>query len=260
MCIIYFYFLFFFQIIISLKFQSNLTMNQWILIKKILRHPNTSFSMRDEINKVIYNKYETWAIHKAYEFKRFHKYKCRNLNINDLILFSLEGLKKATIKYNGSSSFYLFANIYISGQLYKGLTKLQPITNIPKSIRSNKKNDLKTNYNLHYKKILNTLFVSYDDYWMFEKRQDLSYNVNPFIRDNYFYEIWNVINDVLDPFSKKIFNYKYDYFFNEINSNKKIGYLMCCSEETVRQNLKKTKILLSNYTIGYDFRIIPNIC
>ena len=140
------------------------------------------------------------------------------------------------------------------------MTKLQPITNIPKSIRSNKKNDLKTNYNLHYKKILNTLFVSYDDYWMFEKRQDLSYNVNPFIRDNYFYEIWNVINDVLDPFSKKIFNYKYDYFFNEINSNKKIGYLMCCSEETVRQNLKKTKILLSNYTIGYDFRIIPNIC
>jgi hypothetical protein len=95
---------------------------------------------------------------------------------------------------------------------------------------------------------------------MFEKRQDLSYNVNPFIKDNYFYEIWNVINDVLDPFSKKIFNYKYDYFFNEINSNKKIGYLMCCSEETVRQNLKKTKILLSNYTIGYDFRIIPNIC
>lgn len=246
-------FLFFIPILIGIKFQQNLSIHQWGLIKNILKHPETPISIRNKMSEIIYSKYETWAIHKAYQFKQFHKYKCRNINIDDLILFSLEGLKKATIKYNGNSPFYFYADIYISGELYKGLTKLQPITSIPKSIRSNKKNELKTIYNRRYKKILNTLFVSYDDYWMFEKRQDLSNDINPIIENNFYHEIWNEICEKLDPNSNKILKYKFDYYFNKLNSNKRISELMCCSEETIRQNLKKSKKLINNNIIvKYD--------
>ena len=69
---------------------------------------------------------------------------------------------------------------------------------------------------------------------MFEKRQ----NNNPYLTINN-KEIWTIILENIDPFSKKIVEYKFDYFFNKINSNKRIGELMCCSEETVRQSLKK---------------------
>jgi RNA polymerase sigma factor (sigma-70 family) len=249
MLIIYFFLL---PFILGSKFHPNLSIYQLNLISSILKYPKIPITMRSTINNILYNKYESWAIHKAYEFKRFHKYKCRNLNVNDLILFSLEGLKKATLKYNGKSSFNKYANIYISGQLYKGLTQLQPITNIPKSIRNKKKSEIKTNGNYQYKKKLNTLFVSYDENWMFEKRQDLTYDENPIITKESHTELWNYINSLLDPFSKRVFTYKYDYYFNIINSNKKIGDLIGCSEETIRQSLKKTnRILNNNNTLVY---------
>lgn len=237
----------------GLKYQPNLTIQQWKLINSIIQHPKTPFLMKEKITQVIYTKYESWAIHKAYQFKRFHRYKCRNINIQDLILYSLEGLKKATTKYNGKYSFHTYANIYIFGNLNKGLTDLQPITNIPKSIRKKKCTEIKTEYNYQYKKKLNTLFVSSDDYWMFEKRQ----NNSPIITINYYNGIWDILMEDLDPLSKKIVQYKFDYFFNKINSNKRIAELMCCSEETIRLTLKKIfllkEICLENYISLYRY-------
>lgn len=240
-------------IVNGLRYQQNLSLQQWKLINSIIKHPTTPLPIKYKISNIIYTKYETWAIHKAYLFKRFHRHKCRNINIQDLILYSLEGLKKASINYNGKFSFHTYANIYISGQLYKGLTDLQPITNIPKSIRKNKSSVIKTVNNYQYKKCLNTLFVSISDYWMFEKRQ----NNNPCLTLNNNKEIWTILLENIDPFSKKIVEYKFDYFFNKINSNKRIAELMCCSEETVRQSLKKLllskKILLENNIHLYQY-------
>ena len=48
------------------------------------------------------------------------------------------------------------------------------------------------------------------------------------------------VRDNLDAFSKRIMYLKYDNEFNKIRSNKIIGELMCCSEENIRQNLRKT--------------------
>jgi hypothetical protein len=87
---------------------------------------------------------------------------------------------------------------------------------------------------------------------MFEKRQDLSNNINPIIENNIYYEIWNNMYEKLDPFSKQILKYKFDYYFNNLNSNKRISELMCCSEETIRQNLKKSKKVINNIIIKYD--------
>ena len=231
---------------------NNITKEQWKLIHKIIIHPNTPFVMRNKVNEILYSKYETWAIHKAYQFKTHHKYKCRNINIQDLILYSLEGLKKATCKYNGKSYFHKYAEIYISGQLYYGLTELQPITSIPKYIRKNKSHPLKQNHNnYNYKKMLNTQFVGYEKYWIFEKIQKQIDDIDETI----IYELWNDIHLKLNPRSKQILSHKYNYFFETQLSNKKISEKMNCSEETIRQNLKKTNTFIQNSMIIINKKI-----
>lgn len=231
------YSLFFFSCIIQILsiFSLNLSNNQWKNIRLLLQHPKTTIPMREKIHEILFNKYRTWTIHQAYEFKRYHRYKCRNINIEDLTLYSLEGLQIAVNKYDGSSYFHTYANKYILWQLYQGLTDLQPITILSKSIR---KRSLKTEnkYRHQYKKLLNTQFIGFDNYWIFEKGQ-LSLE-----KERNIEEIWETIE--LEPFSKRVFQYKYDIFFNKIRSNKDISELMCCSEETIRMNLKKTREIL----------------
>ena len=81
---------------------------------------------------------------------------------------------------------------------------------------------------------------------MFEKRQPIYsfHNEKRSIED-----IWEKIE--LDPFSKRVFQYKYDISFHKIRSDKYISKLMSCSEETIRMNLKKTREILQ--------KIYPNI-
>lgn len=222
---------------------NNLSNIQWKQINTILTHPKITPIMRHKINQLIYSKYETWAIHKAYVFKRTHRYNSRNINIQDFILYSLEGLQKATTKYNGKSSFHTYADIYVNGQLYVGLTGLQSITNIPKQIRKQKE---KTNYPI-YKKKLNTQFVGYDDYWIFDKVREKKEKdkEDEEERKEFIQSFWNEINsNTTNPFTRRIFHYKYNYYLDKIGSNKEISIQMSCSEETVRQHLKTSMIII----------------
>jgi RNA polymerase sigma factor (sigma-70 family) len=221
---------------------NNLSNIQWKQINSVLSHPKITPIIRNKINQLIYSKYETWAIHKAYVFKQNHKYNCRNINIQDLILYSLEGLQKATTKYNGKSSFHTYAEIYVNGQLYVGLTRLQSITNIPKQIRKQKE---KVNYPYQiYKKVLNTQFVGYNDYWIFDKIKQENNNER---EDEYLFlqEFWNQINtNISNAFTKRLFHYKYNYYLDNLRSNKEISIQIGCSEETVRQHMKKSMIII----------------
>ena len=231
------YSLFFFSGIIQILsiFSLNLSNNQWQNIRSLLQHPKTTIPMKKQISQILFTKYRTWTIHQAYVFKRYHRYKCRNINIEDLTLYSLQGLQIAVKKYDGSSYFQTYVNKYILWQLYQGLTDLQPITILSKSIR---KSSLKNGNRNQYKKLLNTQFIGYKDYWIFEKRQDLI----SLQQERKVEELWEKID--LEPFSKRVFQYRYNIFFHKIRSNREISELMCCSEETIRMNLKKSREIL----------------
>lgn len=218
---------------------NNLSNTQWKQINTIITHPKITPIIRNKVNQLIYSKYETWAIHKAYVFKRTHRYNSRNINIQDLILYSLEGLQKATTKYNGKSSFHTYAEIYVNGQLYVGLTGLQSITNIPKQIRKQKE---KTNYPI-YKKRLNTQFVGYNDYWIFDKLEKQEKQEKE--GEEFIQEFWKQINNnITNAFTRSVFHYKYNYYLDKIRSNKEISIQMNCSEETIRQHLKNSMIII----------------
>ena len=57
--------------------------------------------------------------------------------------------------------------------------------------------------------------------------------------------LWQIVNNKIDPFSKMVFTYKYNYYLEELTSNKKIAIKMSCSEETIRKNLIKTNKIIS---------------
>lgn len=109
------YSLLFFSCIIQILsiFSLNLSNNQWQNIRLLLQHPKTTIPMKKQISQILFTKYRTWTIHQAYVFKRYHRHKCRNINIEDLTLYSLQGLQIAVKKYNGSSYFHTYANKYI---------------------------------------------------------------------------------------------------------------------------------------------------
>lgn len=97
---------------------------------------------------------------------------------------------------------------------------------------------------------MNTQFIGFDNYWIFEKKQEL----NSLEMERNIDELWEKIE--LDSFSKRVFQYKYDIYFNTIRSNREISELMCCSEETIRMNLKKTRENLKKTHPNIIFSII----
>jgi len=249
----YFYILFFyiFGLILHNSLSLHLTTSQITTINNLIKYPGTTKEQREIINKVLYSSFEKFAIKKAKDFKFKHKYKCYNIDINDLILSSKIGLYKGIKNYNGNSNLIYYFYIYINSELLKQLTQHFSDSAIPKKERIKSKSKLylnennSTNYNLLFNKI-----ISYDDIRIHYKQYlinnnnynfdniDIIDNIdNNLILINQLEDkknIWNIINS-FDPFSKRIFYLKFDFEFNKINSNKKIANLMCCSEEHIRK-------------------------
>ena len=234
-------FLLFVKCSLAFKMNTNtvyLSTTQWQSIHSLLKNPELTVEMRNKINTVIYNSYETYALIKAYEFKTFHKYKCKNIKLDELKLYSKFGLFNAVKKYNGCSYFVNYADKYIMGELYKGLTDLYPLSSIPKSDR---RKGIE-HRGCHLMKEHPTTFISYENYWLFDKYnletiRGTSRHLDKIIESDNALALLEFINLSLEPFSKQVFFYKYDNDFNVIRTNRQVADLLCCSEETIRTTL-----------------------
>lgn len=205
-----------------------LSKKQWSHIKHILEHPDSTDTMIQRTRQIIFDKYSKWAINKAYQFSqkyRFHK----KMNPKELSNYALFGLHKAILQYNTSYAFFNHVDLYTSSSLFQAITDIQPLNNIPKSLRKSKK--WRTDNPILYEKMLKTQFVGPDE-WIFDKFQKHEDNEE---KDKEF-EIWLIVS-TMDPLSKKIFTFKYG--LNYQYSNKQIGEQLAYSEETIRMNLKK---------------------
>jgi hypothetical protein len=220
-----------------------LTASQWKNIHSLMIHPELTPKMRNQLNSAIYQKYRGWAISKAYDFKRFHRHKCAHIPAEELSLYAIQGLVHAIRNYNGSAitagsiPFTRYANYYLLGELYNGLTKLQPICNVPTYVRRQKKiwgdDDYKTK--------MNTLFVG-KDVWKVEQAAfvtsvPMHYHLEKCIEMDEYMDFWKRRIGGFSVAEKRIFEYKYDFYLNRIRSNLEIAELMCCSEEWVRKTL-----------------------
>lgn len=191
---------------------------------------------RNEIQyKIIYNKYEKFALSKAIEFK--NKYNLYLKNNDEIFMYSRIGLHKAIINfnYNENTSFFSYMDKYINGELYNFISDKYPISIIPAYIRKNTKIQ---NKNKNYK-LLPVLFY---DNWYLDKIKNNEYE--------YYYNslknLWNLIYNNLDSNSYLIFKNKYDYNFNIIRSNLNISKSLGVNEEYIRLNLLKSKNIIKN--------------
>ena len=218
----------------------HLTNNQINLVNNLIKSNKLSIIQRSKINKIMYISYKKWAIKKAIDFKKFHKYKCENVDISELILSSKFGLFKSIEKYNGKSSFIYFSEFYVKGELLKTLTNSYALSGVDKKIRIISKRSLTNEELIIYKQNLKPYLVSYNENWKFDKITTKKDILNDFLqceeKTQKIVNMWNKVNE-LNAFSKRIFYLKYDYEFNKIRSNKHTSILMCCSEENIRKNL-----------------------
>jgi hypothetical protein len=124
----------------------------------------------------------------------------------------------------------------MTGELYNGMSDLQPINSLTKSER--KKSIY--NRNRDMKKISPNL-GSNNDYLFVT---DIKYDSNSYKKNE---KLWKHIFEMDIPLiTKNIIKLKYSFEFIKIRSNKQISLLLCCSEENVRLNINvfKKKLLV----------------
>lgn len=244
--IIFIIFIRFFILInfVNVIYSLHLNNLQITLIRNLIQNPELKYSEKEKIKMILYNAYEKWAIKKALDFKALHKYKCMNMKKEEFIFSSKIGLYKSIQKYNGKYDFINYSKIYINSELLKLLTDKYSLCSLPKSYRSKsqkqkqKQNQIKSFYWNHY--LLNVKLTGHYEKWQLDsifvsKEQDIVSKINNK------YEKIEKIEKIEDDFMKRVLYLKY-YFYNgdksRILSNKEISVLMCCSEETIRENLK----------------------
>jgi hypothetical protein len=216
-----------FYFIACVTYSLHLTLQQKQLINKILQNPQITQYQKTFIHNTLYKSYEKLAIKKAYEFKRFHYYKCKNIYVDELILYAKFGLWKSIINYKGYVSLDRFCAIYIKHELNEFLNDKYSLSILPKSIRSKSKKNL-TDIE---KKKYNSLLTITNEEWQYQHKDIKLDNI---LFDEYFRDKWYLITGSMDTSTKIILYLKYDYYFNKRMSNKKISDIIHFSEEYVR--------------------------
>lgn len=223
-------------------------------ISSIIQNKRTSVTLRNKINVIMYVYYEHWAVHKAYCFKRLHKYKCMSIPVEEFILSSKLGLYQACKKYNGQTQFSVYASTYIMGELYRALTDLHVLTNVSKFERKKSKTNFTVDEKLQYKRKLKSTLFSKTEEFIIDKFGELSETPDDKTENTHAYiELWYQINNVLstmDTFTKLCFYYKLDEQFNIKRTNKQISELFGCSEEYVRKKFSRAKKIIGEKIIG----------
>ena len=214
----------FFCLILSLPMMlvCGLSNIQLTRINRIIMNPNIDNKSKNLIESVLYKHYEKWAIEIGSNFKKLHYYKCKHIPYYEMSIYSRKGLLDAIKCYSptkDSAMFHLFAVHHIRGQLYRGMTDLSPITNVPKKQLLRKG----TTYQKagHNNDMLNQKMISHNNSGDKNKK------------------LWEYIEETCDPFTRRCITYKFDYDFNKIRSNLEVSRLMECSEETVRKAILK---------------------
>jgi hypothetical protein len=218
-----------------------ITSNQWVKINSILtKSCQNTILPKLYVNQIIFKHYEIWAYNQCLLLKNFHYYKCKHISKEEIKLYSQIGLHKAIMAYNplriNNNTFSKYAYIYIRCEFYKCITELYPISIVSKSERRKgyftRQNKIivpipsysdtyqEIGFNKYaYKNFCETKnFPSYDDLWL---------------KIEYDLPITNTI--------KRIIKLKYTYEFNQKRSNKEIGLIMGCSEETIRKHIVEFK-------------------
>jgi len=224
-------------------------------IKTLIQNNKLTLREREKVNNVLFEAYKDCAHKKASYFKHIHKYKCRNIHINDLKSAAEFGLMKASIYYNGNSSFYYYSSLHIKNELLTTLTNHNTIVPISKTTlrkgfsQKNPKFSIDKYYSLQNK--LNIIYESIKSPEFLNTSSTNNNNVlENIIQEEEKERLWNNILSFISLNSnsliKKIFLLKYDKDFIEIKSTKEISEILGYSQGHIRVKLIQLKQMIRN--------------
>ena len=227
---------------------------QQTTITNLIKNNRLSFPEREKINNVLFEAYKECSHKRACYFKYIHRYKCRNINIDDLKSAAEFGLMKAALNYNGNSSFYFYSSLHIKNELLTALTNhnagVSPIAKT--TLRKGFSNSKKT-FNLgEYYSLQNKLNVIYESIKSPEFLNSISRSnyksLENIIQAEENERIWNEVLSILsvNPLRENIFLLKYNKEFQKIRTDKEISKIVGYSEGYVTRNVKKIKDILSS--------------
>lgn len=210
-----------------------ITKHQWNYYQQLILNPQLSKSMRKKIDYILFMRHQPLIHRMGRDFVAYHKHKSKFIIYEDILQHGGSGLLHAIRNYNGRSSFYRYAQTYINGAMYKGLTIHYPITTLSAKERRKKK---QVNY------------TDFDTCRPLDRHRNIYLGKRSFIQSSYDSQYlskffndcivkWKRINN-LPPFTMRIMYQKYDFEFNIVRSNKDISLLNSCSEETIRKHVK----------------------
>jgi len=241
---------FLFLNVINHIYSLHLNSYQINLINNLVQNPLLQKKERSTINLILYKSYEKWAIKKAVDFKNLHKYKCTNIQLEELIFYSKIGLFKSIKKYNGKHNLINYSSIYVNSELLKLVTEKYSLSTLPKSYRGKNKASFSEKELIDYQLLLNKNLACQYKYWeadsLFVNNEDFA---NKIIQKHHDVEKLKILIHDLSPFSRKILFLKYDFNGYKIRSNKNISELLGCSEETIRKNINQIKQTVIKQTV-----------
>ena len=235
--------------------------------------PKNERCLDKNIQNLLYITHEKWAKKQALDFKLLHRYKCRDLSLEDLEFSSKIGLMKSAISYNGKTTFSGFSTIYVKSELLRTLTTHLSITSCfsqkermqsnvsakesqvnmgdqvcPIVIRQYIPRINSPTFSTVGRKIRehqNPLRISGtgETQGAYSRTSRPRYIVSAIfppkmeIENKEFYKsVWDFV-DTFDPLTKYVIRAKYDPEFKVRKSTTQIAEMMCCSEETVRKSV-----------------------
>lgn len=219
----------------------HLTVNQMHSARRLLNNPALPTVERTTIRRVLFVSHEKWAVKQAKEFKTLHRYKCRDISLDELAFAGKVGLFKSSQKYDGRIEFVRFSEIYVKSELLNAMTsRLSTTSCLSKRERMSSKTPTRSLEN-DYKRVpqIYRLDTFNDCVASSELTPVERYQTTEFI--NIHTETIQSCNNV---FVKRAIMLKW-WRHPETNkplSNSRIAELMCCSEETVRKtaiNIRK---------------------
>lgn len=156
---------------------------------------------------------------------------------NIVMRYGYMGLWKAIRKFNGTSNFYKYSDIYISSEFKRALSDLNTNYILPHRFRINKE-FLKTNNMSNFRV---TSFSHIDE--NYDKSLESKFKNYCTIQT---IEMLYAIIQSLTPKERSYFTYRYNIYTCKIQrTNKEVAHLMCVSEETARKEiLRVTKLVI----------------
>jgi len=226
-------FAFIIVLVLAIASYAYLTPQQQLYIRKIMAHSQTPPPIRSKVRDILIHHYLDWTIHMAKRFATTHQKRLQHVSKQDLQEYAIHGLVRAVAKYDGRCNLPIYAEKYIMGSLYYGLTELTPLKPL-------------NHYERFVKKIRLPLASFQSDAWFYDAVCEQTEGLSPIVAVDKGLDLSEKLA-TLPPIYKHTFYYRYDpVTYAKVRTIREVGELTGVSSETARQRLIQIKRYLIN--------------